>query len=289
MLPINVIGGGLAGCEAAYHIANAGVKVKLWEMRPGHMTPAHHTGQLAELVCSNSLKSELPASAQGLLKAEMKSMDSLILRCADQARVPAGAALAVDRELFSALVTGYIESHPGIELIRAEVDRIKDDEITIIATGPLTSEKLFRNLNSLTGEENLFFYDAVAPSVTWESLDKDKIFKASRYGKGSDDYYNCPMNKDEYEKFYHELITADVNEGHSVDKRLFFAGCMPVEVAGRRGMDTLRFGPLRPVGLTDPRTGHRAWAVVQLRQENKAGTVYGLVGCQTRLKWGEQV
>jgi methylenetetrahydrofolate--tRNA-(uracil-5-)-methyltransferase len=285
---VHVIGGGLAGCEAAYHIAQAGIKVKLWEMRPEKMTPVHKSGLLAELVCSNSLKSELAATAQGLLKAEMRSMGSIILQCADQARVPAGSALAVDRELFSTLVTDAVESHERIELIHEEVTILPEGELVIIATGPLTSEKLFKELLRISGEENLFFYDAVAPSVTLESLDKDKIFKASRYGKGTDDYYNCPMNKEEYENFYNNLVDADVNEGHSVDKKLFFNGCMPIEVMGRRGLDTLRFGPMRPVGLSDPRTGQRAWAVVQLRQENKEGTVFGLVGFQTRLKWGEQ-
>ncbi|MDD3365296.1 MAG: methylenetetrahydrofolate--tRNA-(uracil(54)-C(5))-methyltransferase (FADH(2)-oxidizing) TrmFO, partial [Syntrophomonas sp.] len=272
---MHVIGGGLAGCEAAYHIAQAGTKVKLWEMRPEKMTPVHKSGQLAELVCSNSLKSELAATAQGLLKEEMRAMGSLVLQCADQARVPAGSALAVDRELFSALVTDAVESHPGIEIIRQEVTILPENEPVIIATGPLTSERLFEELIRMSGEENLFFYDAVAPSVTLESLDKEKIFKASRYGKGTDDYFNCPMSKEEYESFYHNLVDADVSEGHSVDKKLFFNGCMPIEVMGRRGLDTLRFGPMRPVGLSDPRTGQRAWAVVQLRQENKEGTVYG--------------
>jgi len=285
---VHVVGAGLAGCEAAYHIAQAGINVKLWEMRPSKMTPVHRSGQLAELVCSNSLKSELPDTAQGLLKEEMRSMGSLMLFCADQAKVPAGSALAVDRELFSALVTSTIESHPFIEVIREEVDLLPLDSPTIIASGPMTSETLFAELSRLSGEENLFFYDAVAPSVTIESLDKDKIFKASRYGKGTEDYYNCPMNREEYEKFYHNLVDADIKEGHSVDKRDFFDGCMPIEVIGRRGIDTLRFGPMRPVGLIDPHTGQRAWAVVQLRQENKAGTIYGLVGFQTRLKWGEQ-
>ncbi len=288
MPPINVWGGGLAGCEAAYQIATAGEQVRLWEMRPNKMTPAHRSGQLAELVCSNSLKSELLASSQGLLKAEMKTMGSLVLQCAEEARVPAGSALAVDRELFSALITERIVSHPGIEIIRREADKISADEITVIATGPLTSEALSQELNRLTGTANLYFYDAVAPSVTLASLDQDKIFKASRYGKGSDDYYNCPMTQAEYETFYSELVQADVSTGHSIDQGLFFNGCMPLEVMGRRGIDTLRFGPMRPVGLTDPRSGKRAWAVVQLRQENKAGTIYGLVGFQTRLKWGEQ-
>ncbi|MDD4802039.1 MAG: methylenetetrahydrofolate--tRNA-(uracil(54)-C(5))-methyltransferase (FADH(2)-oxidizing) TrmFO, partial [Syntrophomonas sp.] len=285
---VHVIGGGLAGCEAAYSLARAGIQVKLWEMRPQKMTPVHKSGQLAELVCSNSLKSELVATAQGLLKEEMRAMGSLILQCADNARVPAGSALAVDREQFSKLVTDAIESHPSIELIHEEANTLPQDEPVIIASGPLTSEKLFVELQRINGAENLFFFDAVAPSVTFESLNKDKIFKASRYGKGSDDYYNCPMSKEEYEKFYYSLVEADESEGHSVDKKLFFDGCMPIEVIGRRGIDTLRFGPMRPVGLLDPCTGQRAWAVVQLRQENQAGTVYGLVGFQTRLKWGEQ-
>lgn len=285
---INVIGGGLAGCEAAYHAAQAGVRVRLYEMRPTRMTPVHRSAHLAELVCSNSLKSDLPATAQGLLKAEMRAWGSLILECAEQARVPAGSALAVDRECFAQLVTERIENHPNIETIRQEVEAPPANEVSIIATGPLTSDALFRELSRITGEENLFFYDAVAPSVTRESLDMARIFKASRYDKGDSDYYNCPMSQDEYEHFYQELVQADIAEGHSIDKSLFFSGCMPIEVMGRRGVDTLRFGPLRPVGLIDPRTAQRAWAVVQLRQENKEGTVFGLVGFQTRLKWGEQ-
>ena len=285
---VHVIGGGLAGSEAAYHMARAGVSVKLWEMRPQQQTPVHKSGQLAELVCSNSLKSELNNTAQGLLKEEMRGLGSLVLQCADQTRVPAGSALAVDRERFSALVTDQIESQSGIEIIREEVKYLPVNEPTIVASGPLTSGPLFTELTRISGEENLYFYDAVAPSVTLDSLNHEKIFKSSRYGKGTDDYYNCPMNQTEYEEFYHNLIDADVKEGHSIDKRFFFNGCMPVEVMGRRGVDTLRFGPMRPVGLLDPRTGKRAWAVVQLRQENQEGTVYGLVGCQTRMKWGEQ-
>jgi len=286
--PINVIGGGLAGCEAAYHAAQAGMRIRLYEMRPVRMTPVHRSAHLAELVCSNSLKSDLPATAQGLLKKEMRTLGSLILECAEQARVPAGSALAVDREYFAQLVSERIENHPNIEIIRQEVEAPPADEVCIIATGPLTSDALYRELSRITGEKNLFFYDAVAPSVTLESLDMERIFKASRYGKGDSDYYNCPMSRDEYEHFYQELVQADIAEGHSIDKNLFFSGCMPIEVMGRRGLDTLRFGPLRPVGLIDPRTGQRAWAVVQLRQENKEGTVLGLVGFQTRLKWGEQ-
>lgn len=289
MLPlINVIGGGLAGCEAAYYAAQSGFEVKLWEMRPDRMTPAHRTGQLAELVCSNSLKSEQPNSAQGLLKQEMRALGSLILICAEEARVPAGAALAVDRDYFASLITARLESHPGITVIRQEIKSIPDNGINIVATGPLTSETLYHELGRMTGEENLFFYDAIAPSVTLASLDQAKIFKASRYNKGDSDYYNCPMSREEYEAFYNELVQADVAEGHSIDKKLFFDGCMPIEVMGRRGIDTLRFGPMRPVGLIDPSSNQRAWAVVQLRQENKAGTIFGLVGFQTRLKWGEQ-
>lgn len=289
MPAVHIIGGGLAGAEAAYRIGQSGINVKLWEMRPGQPTPVHKSGNLAELVCSNSLKSELIDTAQGLLKDEMRRMGSLLLQCAEQTRVPAGAALAVDPQLFSAMVTDMVESRPEIEIIREEVTRLPHNEPVIIASGPLTSENLFKELTSLSGEENLYFYDAVAPSVTLSSLDQNKIFKLSRYGKGTDDYYNCPMNREEYETFYHNLVAADENEGHSIDKRLFFNGCMPVEVMGRRGIDTLRFGPMRPVGLIDPRTGQRAWAVVQLRQENREGTVYGMVGFQTRLKWGEQV
>lgn len=288
MPAVNVIGGGLAGTEAAFHIARAGIDVKLWEMRPLHQTPVHKSGQLAELVCSNSFKSELINTAQGLLKSEMRALGSLILDCADQTRVPAGAALAVDRELFSDMVTARVESQPGIEIIREEVGSLPVDEPTIIATGPLTSAALFAELTRITGEENLYFYDAVAPSVTLDSLNREKIFKSSRYGKGTDDYYNCPMNREEYENFYHNLMEADTHEGHSVDKPMYFSGCMPIEVMGQRGIDTLRFGPMRPVGLVDPRTGKRAWAVVQLRQENREATVYGLVGFQTRLKWGDQ-
>lgn len=285
---VNIIGGGLAGSEAAWQVAQAGLKARLFEMRPEVQTPAHRTGALAELVCSNSLKSELPDTAHGLLKSEMRTMGSLTLLCAEQSRVPAGAALAVDRELFSALVTEKLENHPNVEIVRQEVREIPEEGLCIIASGPLTSPALFEKIAALTGEDNLYFFDAIAPSVTLSSLDQEKIFKASRYGKGTDDYYNCPMSKEEYELFWKEVVDADVIEGHSIDRKLFFDSCMPVELIARRGQDTLRFGPMRPVGLTDPRTEKRAWAVVQLRQENKAGTVYGLVGFQTRLKWGEQ-
>lgn len=285
---VNIIGGGLAGSEAAWQVAQAGMKARLFEMRPEVQTPAHRTGALAELVCSNSLKSELPDTSHGLLKSEMRAMGSLTLQCAEQSRVPAGAALAVERELFSALVTEKLENHPNVEIVRKEVQEIQGEGMCIIASGPLTSPALFEKIAGLTGEENLYFFDAIAPSVTLSSLDQEKVFKASRYGKGTDDYYNCPMSKDEYDLFWQEIVNADMIEGHSIDRKLFFDSCMPVELIARRGQDTLRFGPMRPVGLTDPRTGKRAWAVVQLRQENQAGTVYGLVGFQTRLKWGEQ-
>lgn len=286
---VNVIGAGLAGSEAAFRIALSGIKVILWEMRPVKMTAVHRTGNFAELVCSNSLKSEDETTAQGMLKKEMRLLGSLILDCADEARVPAGSALAVDRELFSRLVTERIKSNPNIEVIHEEAVFLPDDDaVTIVATGPLTSDNLAIFLKKLTGEENLYFYDAVAPSVTLESLDLSRVFKASRYGKGTDDYYNCPLNEEEYDHFYNELVNADIKEGHDIDKNLFFNACMPIEVMARRGKDTLRYGPMRPVGLKDPRTGENAYAVVQLRQEDKEGKIWGLVGFQTRLRWGEQ-
>jgi len=257
-------------------------------MRPVQTTPVHRTSQLAELVCSNSLKSDLEDSAQGLLKREMRALGSLLLECADETRVPAGSALAVDRDLFASAVTDRILAHPLIEVVREEISRIPLGGISIIATGPLTSESFSRELQRLTGEEHLYFYDAIAPSVTAESLDKSKLFKASRYGKGSDDYYNCPMSREEYERFYRELVNADTKEGHSIDRKLFFDSCMPVEVIARRGQDTLRFGPMRPVGLNPGGEKPRPYAVVQLRQEDAGGRIYGLVGFQTRLRWGEQ-
>ncbi|MDD3267796.1 MAG: methylenetetrahydrofolate--tRNA-(uracil(54)-C(5))-methyltransferase (FADH(2)-oxidizing) TrmFO [Syntrophomonadaceae bacterium] len=288
MQAINVIGGGLAGCEAAYRIAQEGIKVKLWEMRPGQNTPVHRTANLAELVCSNSLKSELEQTSQGLLKREMRILDSLLLSCAEETRVPAGSALAVDRELFSNLVSERISGHPRIEVIREEVGEIPAEGIWVVATGPLTSEALSVSLAKFTGEDSLFFYDAVAPSVTIDSLDMNKIYRASRYGKGSDDYLNCPLNQEEYERFYDSLIKADIKEAHNIDRKHYFDSCMPVEEIASRGKDTLRYGPMRPVGLDDPRQGGRPYAVVQLRQEDLAGTIYGLVGFQTRLRWGEQ-
>lgn len=285
---VNVIGGGLAGCEAAFRIASSGIEVDLWEMRPDKATPIHQTDNLAELVCSNSLKSELVNTAQGLLKQEMRTLGSLLLFCADKARVPAGSALAVDRQIFAELVTAKILAHPKINIIRREAVKIPDEGITLIATGPLTSEKLSQQIADCGGQENLYFYDAVAPSITAESIDRNYAYKASRYGKGDDDYYNCPLNKEQYEEFYQNLVAADINEGHSIDKKLFFHSCMPIEIMARRGEDTLRFGPMRPVGLVDPSTNKSAYAVLQLRQEDKAGQIYGLVGFQTRLRWGEQ-
>lgn len=288
MTRVNVIGGGLAGCEAAYRIASAGIQVNLWEMRPDKTTPAHQTGNLGELVCSNSLKSELENTAQGLLKKEMRTFGSLLLLCADKARVPAGSALAVDRKLFAELVTAKVSLHPNIKIIRSEAVAVPADEISLIATGPLTSDALSQHIALLGGEQNLYFFDAVAPSVTVDSIDKNNAYKASRYGKGTDDYYNCPLSEAEYEEFYQNLINADISEGHSIDKKLFFNACMPIEIIARRGKDTLRYGPMRPVGLINPERDEEAYAVLQLRQEDKAGQIYGLVGFQTRLRWGEQ-
>lgn len=288
MAVVHVIGGGLAGCEAAHYIANQGIEVILWEMRPDQTTPVHQTPYLAELVCSNSLKSEQEHTAQGLLKTEMRILGSLLLQCAEQTRVPAGSALAVDRDLFAEKVTRLLEDHANIEIIRQEVVDIPKDQHVIIATGPLTSPRLWQNLQELTGTDNLFFYDAVAPSVTTASLDMSTIYRASRYGKGTDDYLNCPLTKEEYESFHQAMVEADIAEGHSVDQGLFFNACMPVEVLARQGIDTLRYGPMRPVGLNNPRDNSRPYAVVQLRQEDKDGRIFGLVGFQTRLKWGEQ-
>jgi methylenetetrahydrofolate--tRNA-(uracil-5-)-methyltransferase len=284
---VMVIGGGLAGCEAAYHLAEQGIRVRLAEMRPVKMTPVHQTGCLAELVCSNSLKSQDLGTAQGLLKAEMRELGSLLLQCAETARVPAGSALAVDRELFSTRVTDVIRSHPLIKVVNQEVKALPVSDIAVVATGPLTSESLALAISDVTGEEHLFFYDAVAPIVTAESLNMDKVFRASRYGKGGDDYLNCPFTRDEYERFYAALVEADIHEGHPVDRNLFFESCMPIEVMARRGIESLRFGPMRPVGLASP-TGDKSYAVLQLRQEDQNGTLYSLVGFQTRLRWREQ-
>ena len=302
---INVIGGGLAGCEAAYQIAKRGIKVKLYEMKPIKFSPAHNNKNLAEVVCSNSFKSNLLTNACGLLKEELRILDSLLIKCADETSVPAGQALAVDREKFSELVTKHIKENPNIEIINKEVENIEKDAITIIATGPLTSEKLVNQILKLTGEEQLYFYDAAAPIVSKDSINFDIAFYGDRYSqekkkdetieawkqrqeKETKDYINLPMNKEEYEKFVEELINAEVVNLHSFEKKEIFEGCMPIEIMAKRGLDTLRFGPLKPVGFDDPRTAKRPYAVVQLRQDNKEGTIFNMVGFQTNLKFGEQ-
>ena len=287
---INVIGAGLAGCEAAMQIAKRGIKVRLYEMKPVKKTPAHHTDLFGELVCSNSLKAMRVESAAGLLKEEMRRLDSFLMKCADKCKVPAGGALAVDRDIFSKLVTDGIKSNPNIEVITEEISEIPDDAITVVATGPLTSEPLSDTISKMFGD-SLSFFDAAAPIVTAESVDMDYAFCASRYERGDgDDYINCPMNKEEYETFYNELVKAERAPLHDFDVNnpKVYEGCMPVEVMAQRGEGTLRFGPMKPVGLVNPRTGHRPWAVLQLRKENSEGTMYNLVGFQTNLKFPEQ-
>lgn len=287
MTVVKVIGAGLAGCEAAWQLAKRGIEVELFEMKPSKFTPAHSYGGFAELVCSNSLRSNMLNNAVGLLKEELRRLGSLIMECADETKVPAGGALAVDRTLFSDLVTKKIMSNENIKVVNAEITEIPDGDV-IIATGPLTSGNLFECIKNLTGSDNLYFYDAAAPIVEYESIDFSSAYKASRYGKGDDDYINCPMTKEEYDIFYHELVNAECTEIKSVDKEIVFEGCMPVETMAKRGEETLLFGPLKPVGLEDPKTGKTPYAVVQLRQDNKAGTLYNIVGFQTHLKWGEQ-
>lgn len=287
---INVIGAGLAGCEAAYQIAKRGFKVRLYEMKPQKKTPAHHTDDFCELVCSNSLKNNNFNSAAGMLKEEMRMLDSLLMKCADECSVPAGGALAVDREKFSRAVTNTVKENENIEIVYGEVTEIPNDGVTVIATGPLTSEKL-SDVISLKLGGSLSFFDAAAPIVTFESIDMNSAFFASRYGKGDgDDYINCPLNKEEYEIFYNELIKAERAELHDCDVSdpKVYEGCMPIEVMAQRGENTIRFGPMKPVGLTDPRTGHRPWAVLQLRKENRESTMFNLVGFQTNLKFPEQ-
>lgn len=286
----NVIGAGLAGCEAAYQLAKRGIFVNLYEMKPVVKSPAHKSDLFAELVCSNSLKALRIASAAGMLKEEMRMLDSLLMKCADATSVPAGGALAVDRGLFSKAVTENIRKNPLISVITEEVGDMNFEVPTVIATGPLTSHSLSSKLEEKFGE-SLSFFDAAAPIVKSDSVNMEYAFTASRYGKGGeDDYINCPMNKEEYEHFYSELVTAERAELHDFDVNnpKVYEGCMPVEVMAQRGEDTLRFGPMKPVGLTDPKTGHRPWAVLQLRKENKNGTMYNLVGFQTNLKFGEQ-
>ncbi len=288
-MKVKVIGAGLAGCEAALQLSRAGIDVELYEMKPKKFSPAHSDKNLAELVCSNSLKADRIENACGLLKAEMRLFNSVMTEAADKTRVPAGGALAVDRKLFSEYITEKIKNDSRIEVIREEVKEINPDEYTIIATGPLTSEGLSDAVKTLTSSEGLYFYDAAAPVVTEESIDKSKVFKAARYDRGTADYINCPMNKEEYAAFYNALTTAETAKLKSFENQKVFEGCMPVEVMAKRGFETLLFGPLKPVGLTNPKTGKDdAYAVVQLRQDNISGTLYNLVGFQTNLKWGEQ-
>lgn len=290
---VTVLGAGLAGCEAAWQIAERGVRVRLWEMKPTKMTPAHHSAGFAELCCSNSLRSDALSNAIGLLKEEMRRCGSLILSAADATKVPAGSALAVDREAFSRTVTDRIRNHPLIEVVECEATEPPAEGVTVIATGPLTSEPMAAWIASLTGQNGLYFYDAVAPIVDFSTVNMDVAFFASRYDKGDADYINCPMDKEQYDAFYQALISAKEAELHEFDKAgqkdpKVFEGCMPVEVMARRGYDTLRYGPLKPVGLVDKRTGKESFAVVQLRKENREGTMYNLVGFQTHLTFPEQ-
>lgn len=291
MSEIKILGAGLAGCEAALWLANQGVQVHLYEQKPLHFSPAHQKEGFAELICSNSLKAERLDSASGLLKEEMRLMGSSLLGCAEKTRVAAGGALAVDRDAFSQEVTQLVENHPNITLHRQRVEQIDESAPVLVATGPLTDGPLAADIQRLIGGQSLSFYDAAAPIVTAESLDMEKVFAASRYGRGEADYLNCPFNKAEYEAFYEALSTAERAPLHDFDadgNLTVYEGCMPIEVMAGRGPDTMRFGPLRPVGLTDPRTGHRPWANVQLRSENRQNTMYNLVGFQTNLKFGEQ-
>ena len=285
---VTVVGAGLAGTEAAWQIAKRGVAVHLYEMRPRQPTPVHRTDRFAELVCSNSLRSDSLTNAHGLLKEEMRRLGSLVISAAGDSRVPAGQALAVDRDVFSERVTRAIESSPHIRVHREELQSIPEDGIVVIATGPLTSEALSADIRAFTGSDYLYFYDAVSPVVERDTIDFDKAFRASRYDKGGDDYVNCPMSRDEYAAFYDALTAASTIELHAVDQTHYFESCLPIEVMASRGVDTLRFGPMKPVGLVDPRTGVQAHAVVQLRQDNLAATLYNIVGFQNQLKWGDQ-
>ena len=286
-MKVNVIGAGLAGSEAAWQLLKRGCEVALYEMKPQKFTPAHHMPGFAELVCSNSLRSDRLENAVGLLKEEMRRVGSLIMDCAEAARVPAGGAMAVDREKFSAGVTAALRSHPLCTVVEGEVTALPEGP-TIIATGPLTSDAFAQAIVALTGQEGLSFYDAAAPIVTLESVDMDRAFRASRYGRGEDDYINCPMTEEEYNAFYDALIAAETAPVHGFEQDKVFEGCMPVEVMARRGFDTLRYGPMKPVGLRNPHTGGEDWAVVQLRRDNAEGTLYNLVGFQTHLTFGEQ-
>jgi methylenetetrahydrofolate--tRNA-(uracil-5-)-methyltransferase len=285
---ITVIGGGLAGCEAAWQIARLGVQVRLYEMRPVRQTPAHRTERLAEIVCSNSLKSDQPYNASWLLKEELRRLGSILIQIADSVRVPAGGALAVDRDRFAAAVTETISSHPNIELVREEVTDIPTEDIVVIASGPLTSEPLSQSIRNFCGIEHLYFYDAISPIVDCETIDLSKVYRASRYGKASDDYLNCAMNREQYDLFYEALISAESVTVHEFEEARYFESCLPIEELARRGRDTLRFGPMKPVGLKDPATGRMPHAVVQLRQEDLMQSSYNIVGFQNHLKFAEQ-
>lgn len=287
METVTVLGAGLAGSECAWQLAKRGIRVRLWEMKPEKMSPAHHSPYFGELVCSNSLRSDELTNAVGLLKAEMRAMDSLIMASADANKVAAGGALAVDREGFARQITETLEQHPNVEIIRQEALDIPDGQV-VIATGPLSSDAIAERIAALCPDSDLHFYDAVAPIVTLDSVDMDSAFFASRYDKGTADYVNCPMDKEEYLAFVKELVSAREAPVHGFDDGGVFEGCMPVEVMARRGVDTLRYGPMKPVGLVDPRTGRENYAVVQLRRDNADGTIYNIVGFQTHLTWGEQ-
>ncbi|MCQ5455130.1 FADH(2)-oxidizing methylenetetrahydrofolate--tRNA-(uracil(54)-C(5))-methyltransferase TrmFO [Bacillus paralicheniformis] len=284
---VNLIGAGLAGSEAAWQLAKRGINVRLYEMRPVKQTPAHHTDKFAELVCSNSLRANSLTNAVGVLKEEMRVLDSAIIAAADECSVPAGGALAVDRHEFAANVTEKVKNHPNVTVLNEEVTEIPEGP-TIIATGPLTSESLSAKLRELTGEDYLYFYDAAAPIVEKDSLDMDKVYLKSRYDKGEAAYLNCPMTEEEFDRFYDALVSAETVPLKEFEKEIFFEGCMPIEVMAKRGKKTMLFGPMKPVGLEDPKTGKRPYAVVQLRQDDAAGTLYNIVGFQTHLKWGDQ-
>jgi methylenetetrahydrofolate--tRNA-(uracil-5-)-methyltransferase len=291
MMKPKIIGAGLAGCEAAWQCARRGIEVELYEMRPVKSTPAHQTDKFAELVCSNSLKSESENTAPWLLKEEMRRAGSLLIKLAQETAVPAGHALAVDRDMFAARVTEVLSAEPLIKVVREEVTHVNENEnggITVIATGPLTSDALSQEVARLSGSDHLFFYDSISPIVEADSIDMSRVYMAARYNKGTADYINCPFTKEEYDKFYDALISAQSVDGHEWEKLAYFEGCLPIEEIGRRGRDTLRFGPMKPVGLDDPRTGRWPYAVVQLRQENLRADSYNLVGFQNHLKFGEQ-
>lgn len=284
---VSVIGAGLAGSEAAWQIARRGIKVNLYEMRPGKYSPAHHTDQFAELVCTNSLRSNTLTNAVGILKEEMRRLGSIIMKAADSASVPAGGALAVDRHDFSARVTESVTALPNVTVIHDEITKIPDGP-TVIATGPLTTESLSTAIGQFTGTKDLYFYDAAAPIIDGETIDRERVYLKSRYDKGDAAYLNCPMNKDEFERFYQALVSAETAPLKEFERENYFNGCMPIEIMAKQGAKTLLFGPLKPVGLEDPKTSKRPYAVVQLRQDNAAGTLFNIVGFQTHLKWGAQ-